>query len=210
MRSLTLSIVTLLVLAAPRAEASPAAPQLWMYDIHSRTEVRRDLFAYNGVLDWNGWSQMNDFFRSWRTREAHPVAPRLLELLVRTQAQFGGRRIELVSGFRSPGPRDTLSQSQHFDGNAADIRIPGVANRELFEFCRTLPDVGCGLYPHGMHVHVDVRPRSAIWVDLSGYGDGAQYVAHPDEWLANHEDAADEVAEATAPTRHGRRPHRRR
>ena len=199
------------VLGAPLAHANPRAPQLWLYNVHTHQELQSNPYAYNGVLDWNAWAELNRFFRSWRTHEAHPMAPRLLELLVKIQATYGGRRLEIVSGFRSPGERDSLSQSNHFEGDAADIRIPGVSNRELFELCRRLPDVGCGLYPNGAHVHVDVRSRSAIWVDLSGYGDGARYVANPEAWLRGHPDAASAVARtmASASSRHARRPRRR-
>lgn len=209
------SVVLWLALLSVRAEATTRhTPQLWLYNVHTRQEVQLDPYAYNGVLDWNVWSRLNGFFRSWRTHEAHPIAPKLLELLVGIQARYGGRRIELVSGFRSPGERDSLSQSNHFEGDAADIRIPGVANRELFELCRSLPNVGCGLYPNGSHVHIDVRPRSAIWVDLSGYGDGARYVAHPDDWLRRNPDAAGRITQATAqttaPTKHHGRSARRR
>jgi hypothetical protein len=43
--------------------------------------------------------------------------------------------------------------------------------------------LGCGLYPRGSHVHIDVRSQATIWVDLSGYGDGAVYVPDPAAWL---------------------------
>jgi hypothetical protein len=35
-------------------------------------------------------------------------------------------------------------------------------------------------------VHVDVRSHATVWVDLSGYGDGAVYVADPEAWLESH------------------------
>ncbi|HEX4460718.1 MAG TPA: DUF882 domain-containing protein [Polyangia bacterium] len=205
------TMVLALTLVARPAEANARAPQLWLYNVHTHQELQSSPYAYNGVLDWNAWAELNRFFRSWRTHEAHPMAPRLLELLVKIQATYGGRRMEIVSGFRSPGERDSLSMSNHFEGDAADIRIPGVSNRELFELCRSFADVGCGLYPNGAHVHVDVRAQSAIWVDLSGYGDGARYVASPESWLLRHPDAASTIAKTTVttPSRHGRSAHRR-
>ena len=208
---LQVTMVLGLTLAARPVEANARTPQLWLYNVHTRQELQSNPYAYNGVLDWNAWAELNHFFRSWRTHEAHPMAPRLLELLVKIQAASGGRRLEIVSGFRSPGEHDSLSQSNHFEGDAVDIRIPGVSNRALFELCRSFIDVGCGLYPNGGHVHVDVRARSAIWVDLSGYGDGARYVANPEAWLRGHPDAASAVARtmASASSRHARRPRRR-
>jgi hypothetical protein len=32
----------------------------------------------------------------------------------------------------------------------------------------------------------DVRSRATVWVDLSGYGDGAVYVSDPEAWLNAH------------------------
>jgi hypothetical protein len=74
-------------------------------------------------------------------------------------------------------------------GHAADIYIRGVPNRDLFDYCLGLVDVGCGLYPKGMHVHVDVRSRAGKWVDLSRYGEGADYVRDVPSWLRAHPDA---------------------
>jgi hypothetical protein len=97
-----------------------------------------------------------------------------------------------MSGYRAPTTGEPLS-SYHQVGRAADISIPGVENRDLFDYCRELQRsgqaLGCGLYPRGSHVHVDVRSRPTIWVDLSGYGDGAAYVREPQRWLERHPDA---------------------
>jgi hypothetical protein len=51
-----------------------------------------------------------------------------------------------------------------------------------------LPRTGCGYYPNGHHVHVDVRSRSAVWVDLSATSERADYVPAPLSWLARHPD----------------------
>jgi hypothetical protein len=98
-----------------------------------------------------------------------------------------------MSGFRAPDDSQALS-SYHQVGHAADIWIDGVANRDLFEYCRALQRagerLGCGLYaPRGRHVHVDVRSQATIWVDQSGYGDGAVYVQDPNTWLAQRPEA---------------------
>jgi hypothetical protein len=58
----------------------------------------------------------------------------------------------------------------------------GVHNADLFRFCRSLDDVGCGFYPNSKFVHVDVRRPGtghAFWVDISGPGEPAHYV---DSW----------------------------
>ena len=85
--------------------------------------------------------------------------------------------IHIVSGYRplSKGAR-------HRSGRAIDLRVLGVANEDLFAFCRKLPDAGCGYYPNSTFVHVDVRSLGAghaLWVDVSGPGERAHYV---DSW----------------------------
>jgi hypothetical protein len=49
----------------------------------------------------------------------------------------------------------------------------------VFRFCRTLRDVGCGYYPNGTFVHVDVRPWGSPrvrWVDAARPGEPSRYV----------------------------------
>lgn len=105
--------------------------------------------------------------------------PRLLQNLTRVSDYFGGRRILIISGYRKPGgyTRDT---SRHTMGQALDIRIPGVPNTALRDFCRTLPRTGCGYYPRSTFVHMDVRQTSAYWVDWSRPGEAPMY-ARPGE-----------------------------
>ncbi|MCS6799574.1 MAG: LysM peptidoglycan-binding domain-containing protein [Myxococcota bacterium] len=100
--------------------------------------------------------------------------PRLVEMLARVSDHFGGRTILLVSGFRSPGGF-TRESSRHVTGRAIDFRVRGVPNEAVRDFCRTLPDVGVGYYPRSTFVHLDVRERSAYWVDWSRPGEPPQY-----------------------------------
>jgi hypothetical protein len=53
--------------------------------------------------------------------------------------------------------------------------------------------LGCGLYPHRPFVHVDVRSRSAIWVDLAH----RCYVTDPDAWLDAHHPGAGPLSNDT-------------
>lgn len=113
--------------------------------------------------------------RDARPRERFPNPPaRLIEILARISDHFGGRVIHVVSGFRHAGGY-TRESSQHTHGNALDIRIDGVPNTELRDYVRTFDRVGVGYYPRSTFVHVDVRPRSAYWVDWSRPGEAPQY-----------------------------------
>jgi len=56
-----------------------------------------------------------------------------------------------------------------------DFSIVGVPNTVLRDFCRTLPNVGCGYYPNSSFVHMDVREMSTYWIDYSGPGQSPRY-----------------------------------
>jgi len=83
-------------------------------------------------------------------------------------------RVVLISGYR---PRS--SGSYHGAGRALDFRIEGVRNEALVNYCKTLGDTGCGYYPNGVFVHMDVRDPGAghvAWVDTSRSGEAPHYV----------------------------------
>jgi hypothetical protein len=88
---------------------------------------------------------------------------------------FHAKKITVVSGYR-PSSLGSFHQS----ARAVDFHIEGVKNEDLVAFCRTLPDTGCGYYPNSSFVHLDVRaPRTGhvYWIDSSGPGEPARYVA---------------------------------
>lgn len=116
--------------------------------------------------------------------------PRLLRVLTRVSDYFGGRRILIISGYRKPGgyTRDT---SRHTAGQALDIRIPGVPNTALRDYCRRLSRTGCGYYPRSTFVHIDVRQRSAYWVDWSRPGEAPIYGKRPPEERTVDDSASD-------------------
>lgn len=103
-------------------------------------------------------------------------------------------KIAVVSGYR-PGS----TGSQHKDGKALDIRLEGVSNEEVVEFCKTLSDTGCGYYPNSSFVHVDARAPGAghvHWIDASGPGEKPRYVTAwppPKEPEAPEAPAADDA-----------------
>jgi len=104
--------------------------------------------------------------------------PRLLWVMQQLGEAYPRRAIQIMSGYR----RDLRPNSVHRQGRAIDVQIRGVDNTELFGFCRSLKDVGCGFYPNHPFVHVDVRNsggKAVLWVDVSKPGEPSQYV---DAW----------------------------
>lgn len=127
---------------------------------------------------------------------ARPPNPRLLAILTRISDHFGGRRIQIVSGYRKAGgyTRDT---SRHTQGDAMDIRIEGVPITAIRDYCRTLSNVGCGYYPTSRFVHVDVRDRSEFWIDWSGPGQAPRY-SRPEGAAEPEGDGSDAEGQAAA------------
>ena len=84
-------------------------------------------------------------------------------------------KVSVISGYRP-----LSSGSYHATAQALDLRVEGVPNEAVVEFCKTLPDTGCGYYPNSSFVHVDVRQAGTghvAWIDASGPGEPPRYVS---------------------------------
>ncbi len=105
----------------------------------------------------------------------HPIDPRLIALAAVVSDHFGGRKLEVVSGFRPFTSTQFNPHSNHNLGRALDFRVQGVPNEILRDFCKTLKNVGCGYYPNSVFVHMDVRDQSVAWIDYSKPGESPRY-----------------------------------
>jgi uncharacterized protein YcbK (DUF882 family) len=121
----------------------------------------------------------------------HPIDPRLVQLVAQVSDHFGGRAIEIVSGFRPKTPTQYTPHSNHNVGRAIDMRVVGVPNEVLRDHCRTYKNVGVGYYPNSLFIHFDVRAKSTFWIDLSKPGEAPKYVGQPDIDHALDDAAAD-------------------
>ena len=125
------------------------------------------------TLSERGGFAASDLDRAARTlREpssgnAHPIEPRLLDLVYRIQTQFSAPEIRVISAYRTPHGRNA---SNHGHGRAIDLVVPGASDTDVAKFARELGFVGVGIYPTSGFVHVDVRDRSYFWVDASAPG----------------------------------------
>jgi uncharacterized protein YcbK (DUF882 family) len=108
-----------------------------------------------------------------------PPHKRLIALLAEVSNHFGGRRINVASGYRL-AKGYTSHQSRHVAGAAIDLRVEGVPNRKLCDYLRQFDDVGVGFYPNSTFVHFDVRDRNAYWIDVSGPGQKPLYLSRAD------------------------------
>jgi hypothetical protein len=115
-------------------------------------------------------SQIHSFLRDHYTNQATQMDTRLVGVLTRAARKFAARRIEVVSGYRSPKYNLMLRKkghqvarlSQHVEGHAVDFRIRGVPTKSLLNFVRSLRLGGVGFYPHSQFVHSDTG-RIRYW-----------------------------------------------
>ncbi len=103
------------------------------------------------------------------------LALRLDKVLEHWKTDGHAPKVAIVSG-----SRPSSTGSLHALGRAMDFRLEGVDNLKLAEFCKTLPDTGCGYYPNSSFVHMDVREAGSghtAWIDASGPGEAPRYVS---------------------------------
>jgi uncharacterized protein YcbK (DUF882 family) len=137
------------------------------YSVNWRERVTVRPFRADGALDPEALAAIRQILRDRRTGESGPVDERLVRLLYRVVDRFDAPQITVISGFRTPRPGRS---GHHSKGEAIDFLVPGVPDREVAEFARTLGRCGVGLYPTSGFVHLDVRDRSYCWTDTSGPG----------------------------------------
>jgi hypothetical protein len=115
-------------------------------------------------------ARFHQFLRDHYTNQATHMDVRLVDVLTRVAGRFSAKRIEVVSGYRSPKYNLMLRKkghqvarnSQHMEGNAVDFRIRGVETRKILFFVRSLRVGGVGYYPHSQFVHSDTG-RIRYW-----------------------------------------------
>lgn len=142
---------------------------LWIWAPNFREEIRVNIYNADGTYNQEALAKLDHTFRCKRTDEERAVDPKLYKVLSIIFDHFGGKRIELTSGFRFQKNQG----SRHFHASAMDIRIEGASMRELYDFAESLDrgGMGIGLYPRSGFVHVDFRAPgepSYRWTDYSG------------------------------------------
>ncbi|HJZ87914.1 MAG TPA: DUF882 domain-containing protein [Polyangia bacterium] len=168
--------------ARPR-RARPKPPPLILYHVNRR-ETLALLPDARGFFPSGTQRKFNHFMRCHHTGRQHSMAIRLLRLIEDISHHFDNRRIDIVAGYRAPAAARN-PKSPHKRGLAADLRVDGVSNAALRDFCRTaFQHVGVGYYPNSSFVHIDVRKnQSAFWIDYSGPGEAPLYSRTPNDDL---------------------------
>jgi len=121
----------------------------------------------NGAYHRDALNKLNHFLRDSRDNAATEMDPLLFDVLWHTTRIVGyGGTIEVLSAFRSPTTnawlasvsRGVARDSQHMNGNAMDIRFPGVPVFQIRQAAYSLNMGGVGFYPRSGFVHLDTGP----------------------------------------------------
>jgi uncharacterized protein YcbK (DUF882 family) len=154
-----------------------------LHVISANLKDAADVNIYNedGSYNLDSLKAVDHVLRCRRTDAEKPIDPRLLTLLSHVYDHFGGKPLEIVSGYRN----QRKQTSNHYKGTASDIRIKGVSPKKIRAFAETLDTggMGIGIYPRSGFVHIDVRPAPSYrWVDFSPPNPDAPEKRPPRGW----------------------------
>jgi uncharacterized protein YcbK (DUF882 family) len=110
--------------------------------------------------------RFHKFLRDHYTNQATRMDTRLIDVLSKVAGKFSAKRIEVVSGYRSPKynlmlrkkGRQVARHSQHMEGTAVDFRIRGMPAKQVLHYVKSMRIGGVGFYPHSQFVHSDTGP----------------------------------------------------
>ena len=172
------------VAKAPKAPKPPKNPPVVLFTVNHKETFSLRLRDAQGKAIKGNQRRFDRFLRCHHTEKKHSMNPRLMKLLYQTGRHWPGKRLEVVSGYRSPKVAKN-PRSPHMKGLACDFRVEGVTTTELRDYLRQhFEKVGVGYYPNSTFVHLDVRKeKSAFWIDYSGPGERAIYSDNPNDDL---------------------------
>ncbi|MFI5002041.1 MAG: DUF882 domain-containing protein [Reyranellales bacterium] len=157
---------------APSAPLPP--PQLDLTSPRSLSLVNANTGETLSVTYWSDGAyrrealdQLNHFCRDSQNNQQTEMDPLLFDVLWHTMQATGySGTVEVLSAYRSPTTnawlasvsRGVARDSQHMNGNAMDIRFPGVPVFKIRQAARSLGMGGVGFYPRSGFVHLDTGP----------------------------------------------------
>lgn len=154
------------VLAKPKVLGKPkilAKRSLALFHTHTQQELNIT-YALGKSYNPKALAQINYFLRDHQTGKAHPIDPKLLDILWSIQGQMGRKgTYEVISGFRSPLTNRQLQQhssgvaghSLHMKGKAIDIRFSGADTDQIHQCAMGMKSGGVGYYAKSDFVHLD-------------------------------------------------------
>jgi uncharacterized protein YcbK (DUF882 family) len=139
---------------------------LSLFNVNSNESLTVTYWS-DGTYRREALNQLNHFLRDSQTGEQTEMDPLLFDVLWHTEEITGFHgTVDVLSGYRSPEhnawlasvSRGVAQDSQHMNGNAMDIRFPGVPVFKIRQAARSLQMGGVGFYPRSGFVHLDTGP----------------------------------------------------
>lgn len=168
------SVVLATAMGVPAlARAAVAAPHervLRLYNTHTGESIKRVFWAEGNFIP-DAVADINKLLRDHRSNTIAEMDPKLLLMLDRVSAKFGGSDVlHVISGYRSPETNRKLAaasngvakHSMHLEGRAIDIRMPGRDLAQLHKAALAEKSGGVGYYPSSQFVHLDTG-RTRNW-----------------------------------------------
>jgi uncharacterized protein YcbK (DUF882 family) len=172
--ALLTAMLFLITASGPQAQSNQASSKtsggevqgqrLLLYNTHTGERInvvyRQGERYIPGAL-----TKLDYFLRDHRTGEVRHFDPRLYDVLFDLTASAGhpGAEIDIVCGYRAPSTNEFLrartagvaKNSLHMQGQAIDLRVPGINTLVLRRAALALAHGGVGYYPHSDFIHVD-------------------------------------------------------
>lgn len=147
-------------------EAAAASHKPWRLTIrHGHTgEVFSGVYRVGDKYLPEAFERINYVMRDFRTNEAFPMDPRIIDVVAQVQEKAGAKNpVQILSGYRSPKTNRMLRNastgvarnSYHMYGQAIDMRIPGYSTRKVRRHAIAQKAGGVGYYAKSGFVHVD-------------------------------------------------------
>lgn len=162
-------------LANPGAVLPASARGLAMSHTHTGEQIDL-IYALGGQYLPSALGSLNHFLRDHYSGEIGRIDPELFDVLHRVKQTLGlpeggDHRYQVISGYRCPKTNSRLkktrgggvaTRSLHLQGQAIDVRLPGVPLAELRDAALSLKAGGVGYYPGEQFVHIDTG-RVRTW-----------------------------------------------
>jgi uncharacterized protein YcbK (DUF882 family) len=158
------------LLLAPTLALANRPRALSFYHTHTGERLRIT-YAERNRPHPEALEELSHFLRDFRSGDAHPIDPKLLDILHQLQQATGGTGpYEIISAYRSPRTNEMLrsnsngvaQRSLHMEGRAIDVRLRGIETRKLREAALRLQAGGVGYYQRSNFIHVDTG-RVRFW-----------------------------------------------
>ncbi len=159
---LTCMILCTLLFQLPckQGRSEPQASYVVLINIHTREKLK----IPHGKIP--SPSVLNRFLRCPADKRYTLMDPRLVLKATEAARAFGTTHVKIISAFRTARLNEAMRaeghqvalKSRHINGQALDLRFPGVKIQEVCAHFKRVKLGGVGCYKRANFVHIDVGP----------------------------------------------------